>query len=170
MTNPLSSTAEDIIDTKTFIAQTFIGQSPEIKKYWLKEQDKTIARQILGHNFNALRVRYWIEGSKSAWVLEEIGKVEPITLGVVIDQNQIQDLQVLAFRESRGWEVKFPFFTDQFSGVALAEQYELNRHIDGISGATLSVRAVTKVARLALYFADSITPVASLNAKAEKTN
>jgi hypothetical protein len=60
-------------------------------------------------------------------------------------------LRVLEFRESRGWEVRYPFFTDQFGGIGLRPDLQLDRPIDGISGATLSVRALKKLARLALY-------------------
>jgi len=70
----------------------------------------------------------------------------------VTADNAIQDVKVLVFRESRGWEVKYPFFTDQFNQVQLNNEKELNKHIDGISGATLSVNALRKLARLALYF------------------
>jgi hypothetical protein len=58
---------------------------------------------------------------------------------------------VLIFRESRGWEVRHDFFTDQFKGVTLNDDRELDLPIDNISGATLSVRALTRLARLALY-------------------
>jgi hypothetical protein len=98
-----------------------------------------------------LRIRYWGEGSRTAWVLEEIGKVKPITVGLVINDDRLEKIRVLAFRESRGWEVRYPFFTDQFTGIGLNDDKQLNRSIDGISGATLSVRALEKLARLALY-------------------
>ena len=86
--------------------------------------------------------------------MEEIGKERPITIGVVVVDDTIQSVSVLAFLESRGWEVRYPFFTDQFSGARLDETQQLSSHIDGITGATLSVRAVTNVARLALYLAE----------------
>ena len=60
-------------------------------------------------------------------------------------------LKVLTFRESRGWEVKHTFFTRQFDNVGINQDQQLDKHIDGISGATLSVRALKKVARIALY-------------------
>ncbi|MBT8117818.1 MAG: FMN-binding protein, partial [Gammaproteobacteria bacterium] len=87
-----------------------------------------------------------------AWILEEIGKERPITTGLVINEQGIERLRVLVFRESRGWEVKHPFFTDQFPGIQLTAGRELDGPIDGVSGATLSVRALKKLARLALYF------------------
>ena len=44
-----------------------------------------------------------------------------------------------------------PFFTEQFSGLTLADDGYLSAPVDGITGATLSVRATEKVARLALW-------------------
>ncbi len=82
--------------------------------------------------------------------MEEIGKERPITTGIVIDQDKIELVRILIFRESRGWEVRYPFFTDQFKEVRLINKNMLDTPIDGISGATLSVNAVTKLARLAL--------------------
>ena len=70
---------------------------------------------------------------------------------MVVAGERIERVEVLAFRESRGWEIRYPFFTDQFSGLTLAEDGYLSEHIDGITGATLSVRAVERVARLALW-------------------
>jgi hypothetical protein len=64
---------------------------------------------------------------------------------------EILDVKVLIFRESRGWEVRYPFFTDQFKDATLTAERNLDRKIDGISGATLSVNALTKLARLALF-------------------
>ena len=63
---------------------------------------------------------------------------------------EILEVKVLIFRESRGWEVKYPFFTDQFKGATLVSDNNLDRKIDGITGATLSVNALTKLGRIAL--------------------
>ena len=106
---------------------------------------------MLGHRFGKLRVRYWFDGETSVWVLDEIGKELPITIGVTVRDHAIADVRVLEFRESRGWEVRYPFFTGQFQGLGLTSTRELDQPIDGISGATLSVRALKKLARLALY-------------------
>jgi hypothetical protein len=48
--------------------------------------------------------------------------------------------------------VRYPFFTDQFDGATLTAKSRLDRNIDGITGATLSVGAVTRIARVALIF------------------
>ena len=84
------------------------------------------------------------------WVLDEIGKELPITTGIIVNNGAIERVRVLVFRESRGWEVRHDFFTNQFKGAGMTKDGRLDRQIDGISGATLSVRAVEKLARVAL--------------------
>ena len=96
---------------------------------------------------------------RSAWILDEIGKELPITIGVAVADGAIDNVRVLEFRESRGWEVRYPFFTDQFSNARLGSGQRLDRKIDGISGATLSVRAVTRIASIALLLHDQIDDV-----------
>ena len=133
-----------------FLAQAFNNIIPKSKVIWIKGDLRQTISDILGHNYNGLRIRYWQQGQRSAWVLEEIGKTEPITFGIVINNGEVEKVVVLAFRESRGDELHYPAFTQQFKQVQL-EDNKLNRHIDGISGATLSVRAMTAVVELALY-------------------
>ena len=147
-----STFADDAYQSpEEFLLEAFDGITPEPGVIWLTGDIKDSAREILGHPYPGLRIRYWGEGARTAWILEEIGKVKPITVGVVVNDDELQIIRVLAFRESRGWEVRYPFFTDQFTGIGLTDDKELNRPIDGISGATLSVRALKKLARLALY-------------------
>ena len=93
---------------------------------------------------------------RTAWILEEIGKERPITIGVVVDGDAIADIRILAYREPRGDEVRHPFFLEQFSGLQLEDDKRLTGRIDGISGATLSVRAVTNVSRYVLYLNESV--------------
>ena len=83
--------------------------------------------------------------------MDEIGKDRPITAGVVIDNGAIADIRVLVFRESRGWEVKYDFFTRQFDNLRLGNgDQRLSEPVDNITGATLSVNAMTRMARAAL--------------------
>jgi FMN-binding protein len=133
-----------------FIQQVFSGDVPKASKIWIKKDLKEKIREIMEHDLGVLRFKYWRKDTRTAWILEEIGKERPITAGIVINDSKIESIKVLAFRENRGWEVRYPFFTDQFSDAALNENKQLDRHIDGISGATLSVKAMEKMARLAL--------------------
>jgi len=134
-----------------FLGETFAGSPPAPKVVWLQGEVKETAGNILGHAYPGIRIRYWGKDKRTAWILEEVGKTQPITVGIVVDETGLESIRVLAFRESRGWEVRYPFFTDQFTGIQLTADNKLDRPVDGISGATLSVRALKKLARLALY-------------------
>lgn len=131
-----------------FIAQAFDGRTPEAQALWIRPDLRSALTKVLGHN-PGLRMRYWGSGTRTVWVLDEIGKDLPITAGVVINDGAIEAIQVLVFRESRGWEIRYPFFTRQFLNARL-EHRNLTSEIDGITGATLSVRAMKRMARAAL--------------------
>lgn len=149
---------ETYLSQEDFLAQTFTEGVPAPRALWLTKSVKPAVKEILGHDYPAARVRYWRSGNRSAWILEEIGKVKPITTGIVVEDGKIARLKVLVYRESHGWEVKYPFFTDQFNEIELTEKKRLSKKIDGISGATLSVNALKKLSRLALYFHQATEP------------
>jgi len=136
---------------EAFLEKTFNSKLPPVSTIWLDQEKKKVISEFLQHSPTFIRVKYWQQGSKTAWILHEVGKSKPITIGIVIENSKIQQLKVLTFRESRGWEVKHDFFTQQFDNISLNEKLQLSSSIDGISGATLSVRALKKVARVALY-------------------
>lgn len=143
--------AEQYQSENDFLQQHF-ESIPAAKALWMTGELKTVTSQVLQHPPSKLRQRYWQQGQRSVWIMDEIGKEKPITVGIVVDNGQIHDLKVLAFRESRGWEIRYPFFTQQFQQAGLAKQQQLSQNIDNITGATLSVRAVKKLARLALIY------------------
>lgn len=134
-----------------FLRETFGGQPPAPEAIWLTKDLRQAVTDILGHPPATMRLRYWRQGERTAWIVEEIGKEKPITTGIVIEEGRIELVKVLIFRESRGWEVRHDFFTDQFRQAGLDTQRQLDRNIDSISGATLSVSAITRLARMALY-------------------
>jgi hypothetical protein len=143
--------AEVYQEPDAFVAEVF-GRKPAPEVLWLTKPIQAEASAILGHPPAQLRQRYWSDGRKSVWILEEIGKEEPITAGFVVADGRIEHVRVLVYRESRGGEVRQPLFLKQFGDARLAPGNRLDRDIDGIVGATLSVGAMERMARLALYF------------------
>jgi FMN-binding protein len=142
------------LTSEAFHELAFPDQAMQWQTLWVNKALRADMEKILNHSVGGLRIRYWGHGSRTAWIFEEIGKELPITVGVVVSGDAIEQIQILEYRESRGGEVRYPFFTSQFSGVKLKivdERYKLDSHIDGITGATLSVRALKKIATLALF-------------------
>lgn len=142
--------ADVYLEPSKFLAETFDEKVPEAKRLWITKPIQSEIREIMGHNLGQLRIRYWPRDARTVWILEEIGKEQPITTGLVVDAGEVTDVRVLIYRESRGWEVRYPAFTEQFKGAKLIDHFLLDRRIDGITGATLSVDALTRLARLAL--------------------
>ena len=149
---PVLVNAATVYETHAeFLGRAFSNSPPEPGIVWLSGERKSAVGQLLGHDYPALRLRYWCQDERTAWVLEEVGKELPITVGVVVEKNYIRSLKVLTYRENRGGEVATPAFTDQFDGTRLAANNTLDATIDGISGATLSVQALTRLAGVALF-------------------
>ena len=123
----------------------------EKKALWLTAEVKTRVEQLVGRPFPGVRVRYCTAADRTGWILDEIGKTEPITTGIVVKGGQVERVRVLVFRESRGGEVHREAFVRQYEDARLNGDDALDRHIDGITGATLSVYALSRQVKLALY-------------------
>jgi len=124
------------------------------KALWLKSDLQKNIKLILNHPYPKIRLTYrWLKINKklvSIWFLDEIGKERPISFAIWVQDGQVQQMRVLAFRERRGGEIAMPAFEQQFKGIYLKDSGTFNKHIDGITGATLSVRAMKKIATLAI--------------------
>lgn len=155
---------QDKFITRNFTATT----PPKQSALWLTSDLKSEIQRDFNYQIRGLRVKYWEDNNRTVWILDEIGKEQPITLGVVIENNVIDSVSVLIYRESRGGEIRYPFFTDQFKGIQLIDtnanknsannthknikkKYKLNKRVDGITGATLSVSATKKITKVALF-------------------
>lgn len=72
------------------------------------------------------------------------GKDQPITYIVTVGANlEIKDLEILAYRESYGGEVRNKSWQKQFLGKSPGDPLRPGKEISNISGATISARAVT---------------------------
>lgn len=154
-----------------FVARIFTTTTPPKQSaLWLTSNLKAEIQRDFDYQIRGLRVKYWEKNGRTAWILDEIGKEQPITLGVVIENNTVDSVSVLIYRESRGGEIRYPFFTDQFKSIQLIDinadknstkneksnknkkkKYKLNKQIDGITGATLSVNATKKITKVSLF-------------------
>jgi Na+-translocating ferredoxin:NAD+ oxidoreductase RnfG subunit len=86
-----------------------------------------------------------------AVVREVKGKDQPITFLVAIDTtDRLRDIDILVYREPYGGEVAYEAWRRQFRGKSSADRLEVGRDIRTISGATISVNAVTAGVRRAL--------------------
>ena len=140
-----------------FLQSTNGGVLPGAKVLTLNATHQARLKRLLGHELRPVRFRYWMAGKRMVMILESVGKTEEITTGFVVSGGKIEQVKVLIYRESVGSEVRRTAFTNQFKGATLGRSGKLSKRINNIAGATLSVRALTRMAKAALYL-DSIRP------------
>lgn len=158
LTSPQAQAADRVYEKPSdFLKRQFSGKIPATQALSLNTGHQARIKRLLGHAYSPSKVRYWSDGRKTVWILDEIGKTLDITTAFVISKGKIAEVKVLIYRESHGWEVTNPTFTKQFKGASLSNNGQLTRKINGISGATLSVRALTKLGRTSLFL-DSQKP------------
>lgn len=86
-----------------------------------------------------------------AVVLDEIGQHEPITFGVLTDKDgRVVRIEVMAYREAYGAEVRSQRFLRQYQGRTLADLDRPSGDVDAISGATISSNSTRRAVKRAL--------------------
>ena len=154
---------EEFLELLSAKDATLVGSDFATKTLWLNKNTQYDIKKILNHKYPKLRLRYKTNQNAisntdpsatlnptTVWFLDEIGKERPITFAVAVKNNKIQAIRVLEFRESRGYEIKLPAFVKQFEQIGVDQKGKLDHNIDGITGATMSVRAMKNISRLAL--------------------
>lgn len=184
---PLSIQAADAAaeqQAKTQFLQQVLGSTAPVapKRLWLTPAMQQAFTQLIGEAYPSAMLRYWPDPKQSGryiFLLEAIGKEDWITAGFVVQSlpaaqagssasapikqvAQIEQAQVVIYREIRGGEIQSLGFLQQFRqlrSVNTEGKQTLSRSIDGITGATLSVHAMTKMAKMALFFAEQIDSI-----------
>ncbi len=151
---------------KEALALAFPGaEKIKKEKKWLTDTQRQAIGKILGEKYQERRVTYYFglneEGQPiGAMVIgNEIGRSYPITFMVVINPDgTVKDVEIMVYREPHGWEVRFESFLSQFFGRDARDPFD---NIHNITGATLSVRSMTRgvkkaVAEFQVIFIDKV--------------
>ncbi len=93
--------------------------------------------------------------------LDEVrGKTQLITYLVgVYPDGRVNDVDVLVYRESYGGEITYTTFREQFRQKSNKDNLTAGKNIKNISGATISVRAVTDGVRRVLATFEALRPI-----------
>lgn len=141
-------------------AASYYGDDVRIRQVesQLSSVDAAVLSKRNGTRHGWKEVSVWEaeKGGKTAGVLmvdNVKGKARPITYLVAFDTaGVILAMEVLAYRESHGGEVRSPLFLEQFAEKSHGDAFTVGKDIRNISGATISSRALSRGARaLATY-------------------
>jgi len=149
-----SEEEEKVLDVQVYLTKkqafeiAFPGADKvDREKKWLTDEQKKAIGDLCLQKFEPNRMTFYVgkrDGVPMGYAIidHEIGKSFPITFMVVLNvDGSVRDVEIMVYREPRGWEVRYPSFMDQFTGKNADTDY---RTINSITGATLSVRAMVK--------------------------
>lgn len=145
--------------------KTVFPDADEIERFDIKADDQMREgmKALIGRLQPSLWEPYYItfvarrDGKPIGYavVCEEIGKHRPMTFIVATDTaGHVRDVALMAYREPIGAEVRYKGFVRQFDDKTLDNPIHPRRDIKNISGATLSVRAMSRGVRKALAVLD----------------
>jgi hypothetical protein len=160
---PALARADDLWTTyqtpAAFLAEAFGATPPPPKVLVLDASAQARLSVAFGRNYPQAQIRYWRANGRTAWILDDLGKVgyQLTTSGFVVKDKAIDFARVLIYRESRGEQIAEASFLKKIAGARYAGS-GLDRTVDNISGATLSVKMMERMAAAALVL-DSLAPV-----------
>ncbi len=116
----------------------------------LDKQMKKKVENIVKQRFYKDKLYYWTitqdDSTKAYAFLDNvIGKSMPITFMVILNiDGEIINANVMKYREAYGSEVGNSGWLQQFINFNKNSDYNIGKDIDGISGATISVKSMSK--------------------------
>lgn len=127
----------------------------------LKAYNKQSGIRLMTRSFDFIEGRLDEKTLRYAVMLDVLGKERPISLLVILSPTgQVEQIEIMAYRESRGGEIGREKFRRQFVGKNSDSQLRLNKDIRNITGATISSRAVTGAVKAVLdLFEKEVKPV-----------
>ncbi len=125
----------------------------ETEKKWLTPEQMAEVARLSDQPASENRITYYIgmKGGKPMGYLvmdHVIGKSYPINFMVLLSPDgKVQNVEIMVYREPQGWEVRFKSFLQQFFGKDASSDF---KDVNSITGATISVRSVTRGVRKAV--------------------
>ena len=150
--------ASEIKEKTLQVINNYYQQEIEIQEFKFKIPKK-IKKQIqnqIKQKFYRDQIYYWaikIDGKTHYALMDNtIGKTMPITFLVMFNENQeVIHSSIIKYREAYGGEISGKNWLAQFIGMKEDSLYKYGKEIDGITGATLSVKSFTKgISKLSL--------------------
>ncbi len=132
------------------IRNQFNGSKIELTKYKISNKIKSNIERKVKQRFFKNYVFYWkiLKDGKLNGValLDNVyGKTMPITFLAIYNlEGNIVSVSIIKYREAHGGAVSNKSWLSQFNKKSFDSSFEFGKDIDGISGATISAKAVTK--------------------------
>ncbi len=132
------------------------------EKFDIPVELKTQAEKQVQQKFFKNYIHIWLicQGDSIAGIAildNTYGKSLPITFLLIIHPTgRIHRIDIIRYREPYGGAIGSRRWLDQFIGKSAKDNFEIDREIDSISGATISVQSVTRAVHKLLVMIDPL--------------
>ena len=119
------------------------------KKISIPKKIKQQIQNQIKQKFYRDQIYYWVikkNGVLNYALLDNvIGKTMPITFMVIFNEDQrVIHSSIIKYREGYGGEISGKRWLAQYKGMSKDSLYQFGKEIDGITGATISVKSFSK--------------------------
>lgn len=156
-----------LLASSAVVAKGAFWSTKSLLKSFFKDSEKVSYVEVQGHELERVlgekptRGKYVVFVASSgdrvdgyAVVDDEKGQHEPITFGTKLSPDgRVARAEVMAYREGYGEEIREARFRRQFEGKSVSDPMRFGSDIDGISGATISSKSMTKAVKRAIALA-----------------
>jgi Na+-translocating ferredoxin:NAD+ oxidoreductase RnfG subunit len=147
-------------------AAGYAADTVELTDAEAAEMQRTLGFAIETHRYHRLTARDSAGVKGTIFVFDVLGQNSPITFGVgITPAGLIRGVEVVAYREPRGEEIRNPRFLRQLEGKSVKDKLALGVDVDAVTGATISSRSATFAARKALALAAVLAQRAAATAQ-----
>ena len=161
---PRSARAETTyFSTRSLLAEFFPkSERVTFRTYVLDPSLKARLRQRLGYLPPKDRYTIFVATTQGridgyALVDDEKGLHQPITFATRLSpRGTVERLEIVAYREPRGDEVRDPRFRKQFEGKTAQDPFRMGHDVDAVSGATVSSASLTAGVRRAAILVEEL--------------
>jgi len=148
---PASLFSNEIEKKCISVIRSYYNQNVKLinKEFIVSSNIKLDIENKVKQRFYRNKIYYWIieKSGKFNYALLDntMGKTMPITFLVIFDDRmEIIHSSIIKYRESYGGEVSGKKWLAQFDGKKQNSIYKFGKEIDGITGATISIKSITK--------------------------
>jgi len=134
------------VDVPSLYSHTKKKTDKILRKYWENDEYHLVRSELSGiHQPEIYAVQHG-DAKPYAFIIfdEAASKVDTFIYMVIFKPDGVIDnVSVLLYKENYGGEIASKRFLKQFEGKSAGLNMEYKQDIDGISGATISVQAIT---------------------------
>ncbi|MHB9025536.1 MAG: FAD:protein FMN transferase [Armatimonadota bacterium] len=160
------ASAKDYMTKNDALKLAFAGaERIDTKTVTLSKEERARVQELVNTKTTEPKFTYYRGVKKGqtlgfAVITDVIGKTHPFTFMLVVSPSgAITMVEILAYREPRGGEVRQPSFLRQFKGKTIDSKLRIREDIKHVAGATLSCRAITDGIRIQLAYLTVLAPL-----------